>query len=41
LRFIATLMDSGFNFVAVDNPHAMRLTIRILPAVAEHERDMI
>jgi DNA invertase Pin-like site-specific DNA recombinase len=33
-------MDSGVNFVAVDNPHATRLTIHILAAVAEHERDM-
>jgi DNA invertase Pin-like site-specific DNA recombinase len=41
LAFIATLMDSGVNFVAVDNPHATRLTIHILAAVAEHERDMI
>jgi hypothetical protein len=28
LAFIATLMDSGVEFVAVDNPHANRLTIR-------------
>jgi DNA invertase Pin-like site-specific DNA recombinase len=28
-------------FVAVDNPHATKLTIHILSAVAEHEREMI
>jgi DNA invertase Pin-like site-specific DNA recombinase len=34
-------MDSGVEFVAVDNPHATRLTLHILAAVAEHERHMI
>jgi DNA invertase Pin-like site-specific DNA recombinase len=38
LAFVATLMDSGVEFVAVDNPHANKLTIHILAAVAEHER---
>jgi len=28
-------------FVAVDNPHANKLTVHILAAVAEHERDLI
>jgi DNA invertase Pin-like site-specific DNA recombinase len=41
LAFIAALMDSGVEFVAVDNPHATRLTLHILAAVAEHERLMI
>src|ERR1700687_3024090 len=41
LAFIATLMDSGVEFVAVDNPHANKLTIHILAAVAQHERDII
>jgi DNA invertase Pin-like site-specific DNA recombinase len=41
LAFIATLMNSGVEFVAVDNPHANKLTIHILAAVAEHEREMI
>jgi hypothetical protein len=27
LAFIATLMDSGVEFVAVDNPHANKLTV--------------
>jgi DNA invertase Pin-like site-specific DNA recombinase len=41
LAFIAALMDSGVEFVAVDNPHANRLTLHILAAVAEHERHLI
>lgn len=39
--FISGLMESGVEFVAVDMPEANRLTIHILAAVAEHERDMI
>jgi DNA invertase Pin-like site-specific DNA recombinase len=41
LAFIATLMDAGVEFVAVDNPHANKLTVHILAAVAQHEREMI
>jgi DNA invertase Pin-like site-specific DNA recombinase len=41
VAFIAALMDSRAEFVAVDNPHATKLTIHILAAVAEHEREMI
>jgi DNA invertase Pin-like site-specific DNA recombinase len=41
MEFTATLMDAGVDFVAVDNPHASRLTLHILAAVAEHEREMI
>ena len=41
LAFVATLMDSGVEFVAVDNPHANKLTVHILAAVAQHEREMI
>jgi DNA invertase Pin-like site-specific DNA recombinase len=41
LAFIATLMDSCVEFVATDNPHANKLTIHILAAVAEHEREAI
>jgi DNA invertase Pin-like site-specific DNA recombinase len=33
LAFVATLMESGVEFVAVDNPHANKLTIHILAAV--------
>ena len=41
LAFIAAPMDSGVEFVAVDNPHANKLTVHILAAVAQHEREMI
>jgi DNA invertase Pin-like site-specific DNA recombinase len=41
VAFIAGLMDSGVEFVAADMPTANRLTIHILAAVAEHEREMI
>src|ERR1700686_2472053 len=41
LAFIATRMDSGVEFVAADNPHANKLTIHILAAVAQHEREII
>jgi DNA invertase Pin-like site-specific DNA recombinase len=41
VAFVATLMDSGVEFIAVDNPHANKLTIHILAAVAQHEREII
>ncbi len=41
LAFIANLMDAGIDFVACDNPYANKLTIHILAAIAEHEREMI
>jgi DNA invertase Pin-like site-specific DNA recombinase len=41
VHFIAGLMESSVEFVAVDMPQANRLTIHILAAVAEHEREMI
>jgi DNA invertase Pin-like site-specific DNA recombinase len=41
VAFIATLMEGGAEFVAVDMPAANPLTIHILAAVAEHERQMI
>jgi DNA invertase Pin-like site-specific DNA recombinase len=41
LAFIAALMESGVEFVAVDNPHANKLTVHILAAVAQHERELI
>jgi DNA invertase Pin-like site-specific DNA recombinase len=34
-------MDSGVEFIAVDNPHANKLTVHILAAVAQHEREII
>ena len=41
VAFVANLMESGVEFVAYDFPQANRLTIHILAAVAEHEREMI
>lgn len=38
---VLSLRDSGVDFVAVDMPHANKLTITILAAVAEQERDWI
>ena len=37
VAFIAGVMNSGVEFRAVDNPHANRLTLHILAAVAEDE----
>ena len=41
VAFIANLMESSVEFTAVDMPMANKLTIHILAAVAEHEREMI
>ncbi len=41
VAFISALMENGTDFVACDMPTANRLTIHILAAVAEHEREMI
>jgi DNA invertase Pin-like site-specific DNA recombinase len=41
VAFMANLMESGVDFIACDNPHANRLTIHILAAVAENEAKMI
>ena len=37
VAFLSALMESTVEFQAVDNPHANRLTIHILAAIAEHE----
>ncbi len=37
VAFLSALMDSKIAFVACDNPHANRLTLHILAAVAEAE----
>lgn len=37
VSFTAALMESGVSFVCCDNPHATRLTLHILSAVAEDE----
>lgn len=39
--FISRLMEGGADFIACDFPQANRLTIHIIAAVAEHEREMI
>jgi DNA invertase Pin-like site-specific DNA recombinase len=41
VAFIATVMDSGADFVACDQPYANRLTLHILAAMAEHEAEQI
>lgn len=41
VAFLSTLMESGVDFVACDNPHANKFTIHVLAAVAEHEAEMI
>jgi DNA invertase Pin-like site-specific DNA recombinase len=41
VHFISSLMEAGVDFVAADLPSANRLTIHILAAVAEYEREMI
>src|ERR1041385_5272022 len=41
VEFTARLMNSDVDFVACDFPQANRLTIHILAAVAEHEREAI
>src|SRR5712691_6826905 len=41
VAFISNLMESGVEFVAVDMPMANRLTVHVLAAVAEHEREAI
>lgn len=41
VAFISNLMESRVDFVAADMPEANRLTIHILAAVAEYERELI
>lgn len=41
VHFISGLMESGVEFCAVDMPSANKLTIHIMAAMAEHEREMI
>lgn len=40
VAFISHVMDSKVDFLALDTPYANRLTLHILAAVAEHEREM-
>jgi DNA invertase Pin-like site-specific DNA recombinase len=41
MAFLSALMDSKVPFMACDNPHANRLTLHILAAVAENEAKAI
>jgi DNA invertase Pin-like site-specific DNA recombinase len=41
VHFVSGLMESGADFKAVDNPHATRLTIHIMAAVAEEVARLI
>ncbi|OZB51376.1 MAG: resolvase [Stenotrophomonas sp. 14-69-23] len=41
VRFVSSLLESGVEFVAADMPHANKLTMHIISAVAEYEREMI
>ena len=41
VAFTSRLMETGVDFVAADNPHANRLTIDIMAALAEHEAKQI
>lgn len=41
VAFTSNLMKSGIDLVAADNPHANKLTLHILAAVAEHEGEII
>src|SRR5947209_4394448 len=40
VAFLSTLLESKVDFLACDNPHANKLTIHLLAAVAEHEAEM-
>lgn len=41
VSFIATLLESGVDVVAVDMPEANRFMLHVMAAVAEHERQAI
>jgi DNA invertase Pin-like site-specific DNA recombinase len=41
LFVVASLMESRVEFVAADMPSASKLTIQLIAAIAEHERDQI
>ena len=41
VAFIASLMESGVEFVACDQPQVNKFTVHIFAALAEQERDMI
>lgn len=41
VAFLANLMETGVPFVACDMPSANNLTVHIMAAMAQHEREMI
>jgi DNA invertase Pin-like site-specific DNA recombinase len=41
VHFVSQLMESDIDFVAVDMPSANRLTLHIVAAIAEYERELI
>jgi DNA invertase Pin-like site-specific DNA recombinase len=41
LAFLTQLMETKVDFIAADMPHANRLTIHLMAAIAEHECSMI
>ena len=41
VNFISALMESGIEFIAADMPGANRLTIHLISAIAEYEREII
>lgn len=41
VAFISKLMESGIDFIAVDNPYANKLIVHVMAAFAEFERDQI
>ncbi len=41
VAFVANLMESGVDFVAVDMPQANKVFVHVMAAFAEHEREMI
>ena len=40
VAFLSRLMESGVQFICCDNPHATNLTLHILAALAQYEREM-
>lgn len=41
VAFVSALQESAVEFVAVDMPHANKLTVHIMAAIAEHEAELI
>ncbi|MEP7043726.1 MAG: recombinase family protein [Dokdonella sp.] len=39
--FVSNLMESRVEFIATDMPSATKLTLHLIAAIAEHERDLI